>query len=183
MTSLRLQPPDSTRPVTDDLFRQAFRDHAARVVVVTAAAEPDPVGFTATSLTSVSLDPPMVSFALARSASAWPGVSAASRVAVHLLGHGQDALARRFATSGIDRFADVPWHPGEAGEPLLDGCAAYLCCDVVTHIPAGDHAVVLAEVTDGCVADVGAPLLYHAGSYASVAPIPSGSRPVRGVPS
>ena len=183
MTSLPLPPQLSPEPVTDDLYRRAFRDHAARVVVVTAAGENGPVGFTATSLTSVSLDPPMVSFALARSASAWPGVSVASRVAVHLLARGQDALARTFATSGIDRFADVSWHPGDSGEPLLDDCAAYLCCDVVAHVPAGDHAMVLAEVTAAYVGDAGPPLLYHAGSYASVAPIAARPRPIRSVPS
>ena len=70
MSTLRLsEVEEAPEPVTADLFRSVFRDHAARVVVVTAAGRPAPVGFTATSLASVSLDPPMVSLAVARSAS------------------------------------------------------------------------------------------------------------------
>jgi len=157
-------------PVTGDLFRSVFRDHAARVVVVTAKGEPMPAGFTATSLASVSLQPPMVSFAVARTASAWKTVSRSRRLAVHLLAHDQDWLATTFATSGIDRFAEVRWHEGPGGEPLIEGCAAYLCCQVVQHVPAGDHVVVLARVSEARVDRSGSPLIYHDGSYASVGP-------------
>ena len=172
MTSVRvseLEPaPES---ISAEVFRSVFRDHAARVVVVTAAGDPAPAGFTATSLASVSLQPPMVSFAVARSASAWRTVSRSHRLAVHLLGEDQDRLASTFATSGIDRFAGVPWHPGPGGEPLLDGCAAYLCCQVVQHVPAGDHVVVLARVAEARIHRTGSPLIYHDGAYAAVRPV------------
>lgn len=185
MTSLPVfRPNEAPQPVTTDLFRSVFRDHAARVVVVTAAGDPAPAGFTATSLASVSLDPPMVSFALARSASAWATVSRAERLAVHLLGSDQDWLARTFATSGIDRFAGVPWRPAPGGEPLIDGCAASLCCRVVQQVPAGDHALVLAQVTDARLGSSGCPLVYHAGAYGTVEPLaqePSRGKPLRSV--
>lgn len=160
-------------PVTADLFRSVFRDHAARVVVVTAKGDPRPAGFTATSLASVSLRPPMVSFSVARSASAWGTLSRSGRVAVHLLADDQDGLATTFATSGIDRFADVPWRPGRRGEPLIEGCAAYLCCQVVQHVPAGDHVLVLARVAEAQVVRSGSPLIYHDGAYGSVGQIPA----------
>lgn len=183
MSTLRISDFDEApEPVTADLFRSVFRDHAARVVVVTAAGSPAPAGFTATSLTSVSLEPPMVSFAVARSASAWATVSSAERLAVHLLAHEQDWLARTFATSGIDRFADVRWRPAPGGEPLIEGCAAYLCCEVVQHVPAGDHVLVLARVAEARINSSGSPLIYHAGSYASVGSVAdrsSSPRPVR----
>lgn len=162
---------EAPAPVTGDLFRSVFRDHAARVVVVTAPGDPSPAGFTATSLTSVSLEPPMVSFAVARTASAWKTVSRSERLAVHLLARDQDWLATTFATSGIDRFAEVPWHPAPAGEPVIEGCAAYLCCRVVQHVPAGDHVVVLARVSEAQVNRSGSPLIYHDGAYASVGPV------------
>ena len=99
MSTLRLsEVEEAPEPVTADLFRSVFRDHAARVVVVTAAGRPAPVGFTATSLASVSLDPPMVSLAVAR-ASAWRTVSRSSRIGVHLLARDQEGLATTFATS------------------------------------------------------------------------------------
>lgn len=169
MSSLRLsevEPPPE--PVTAELFRSVFRDHAARVVVVTAAGSTAPAGFTATSLASVSLQPPMVSFAVARSASAWSTVSRSPRLAVHLLARDQDGLATTFATSGIDRFEHVRWRTAPGGEPLIDGCAAYLCCEVVQHVPAGDHVLVLARVATARVDRSGSPLIYHDGAYASV---------------
>ncbi len=158
--------------VTDDIFRSVFRDHPARVVVVTAEGGRGPAGFTATSLSSVSLDPPMVSFAVARSASAWPTVERSQRLGVHLLGDDQDDLATTFATSGINRFEDVRWHPGPAGEPVIEDCAAVLHCNVERHVPAGDHVLVLARVTQAHVARVGSPLIYHDGGYATVGPAP-----------
>jgi flavin reductase (DIM6/NTAB) family NADH-FMN oxidoreductase RutF len=164
---------DGHGQVTADEFRSVFRDHAARVVVVTAAGAGGPAGFTATSLSSVSIRPPMVSFAVARTASAWATVSRSQRLAVHLLADDQDQLARTFATSGIDRFADVEWRPGAGGEPIIDGCAAYLCCQVVQHVPAGDHVLVLARVAEVQLDRPGSPLIYHDGGYARVSPVAS----------
>ena len=179
MSSLPLGPYDEApEAVTADVFRSVFRDHAARVVVVTATGDPAPAGFTATSLASVSLDPPMVSFAVARTASAWQTVSRSSRVAVHLLGQEQHWLAQTFATSGIDRFADVRWRRAPDGEPLIEGCAAYLCCRVVQHVPAGDHVLVLAEVAGARVNRSGSPLVYHDGRYASVRAVAAEPTPI-----
>jgi flavin reductase (DIM6/NTAB) family NADH-FMN oxidoreductase RutF len=166
VTPLRRHPAQST--VDPDLFRALLRRHAAAVVVVTAPGRP-PAGFTATSFTSVSLDPPLVSFCLAHTASAWPAVSVAETVAVHVLGQGQEQVARTFATSGIDRFAaHGAWQPGPGGVPLLDGVLARLVCRVVQHVQAGDHSIVLAspEVGEHHADEDATPLVYHAGSYA-----------------
>lgn len=173
MSTLHTQDLDfDTESVSDDLFRSVFRDHAARVVVVTAQGPREPVGFTATSLTSVSLKPPMVSFAVARTASAWRTLSRSPRLAVHLLGRDQDRLATTFATSGINRFAGLDWSPGVDGEPMIAGCAAYLSCRVARHVPAGDHVVLLARVTRARIERTGEPLIYHDGGYASVSAEP-----------
>ncbi|MEU7800401.1 flavin reductase family protein [Micromonospora arborensis] len=156
-------------PVDPDTFRALLRRQAASVAVVTAAGEP-PVGFTVTSLTSVSLRPPLVSFCLARSSSSWPTIAGAEHVAVHLLGADQENVARNFATSGIDRFAAHPrWRYGRHGVPLLDEPVAWLLCRVTQRVPAGDHAIVLAEPLIGSHSD-GAPLLYHMGRYAALQP-------------
>src|SRR3954469_15399779 len=110
--------------VDAELFRSLLRRHAAAVVVITAPGEP-PAGFTATSFTSVSLDPPLVSFCLAHSASAWPAVQTSEVIAVHVLTKEQEHVARTFATRGIDRFAaHGAWRPGPDGVPLLAGVLA-----------------------------------------------------------
>ncbi|HEY3477560.1 MAG TPA: flavin reductase family protein, partial [Streptomyces sp.] len=81
------------------LFRSVMRHHAKGVAVITAG-EDTPVGFCATSLTSVSLDPPLVSFTVGLRAASWPTVEAARHVMVHLLADGQEEIARRFARAG-----------------------------------------------------------------------------------
>jgi flavin reductase (DIM6/NTAB) family NADH-FMN oxidoreductase RutF len=147
-------------------FRRLMGRHAAGVVVVTVAGEP-PAGFTATSFTSVSLRPPLVSFCLDRKASSWPAVARAETVAVHVLSHRQERVARTFATSGIDRFAaHGDYHTGPGGVPILGGVVAHLVCRVVQRVPAGDHSIVLASPVAGAHGDENAePLLYQAGGY------------------
>jgi flavin reductase (DIM6/NTAB) family NADH-FMN oxidoreductase RutF len=156
------------RAIEVTLFRAVLRHQAASVAIITVNAD-QPVGFTATSFASVSADPPLVSFNLDRGSSSWPAVATADHLAVHLLGQGQEELARRFATTGIDRFTGTPWRPGPYGVPLLDGVPAWLVARVVRHIPAGDHAIVLAEPVLGEHRDdPQSPLVYHRGRYHSI---------------
>ncbi|GAA4561502.1 flavin reductase family protein [Micromonospora coerulea] len=162
------------RPVDPDLFRALLRRQASTVTVVTAPglaanrhlpALP-PAGFTATSFTSVSLDPPLVSFCLGRESSSWPTVERAEHLAVHLLASGQQEVARTFATSGIDRFAAHPgWTPGPFGVPLIDDALAVLLCRVVRRIEAGDHTIVLGEPLALGTGEDGDPLVHHRGGY------------------
>ncbi|MCC8452386.1 flavin reductase family protein [Streptomyces rochei] len=151
---------------TADLLRSAFRRHAAGVAVITARGEAGPVGFTATSLTSVSTAPPLLSFGIGTGSSSWPVVSEAEYVGVHVLGEHQEDLAATFARSGADRFAaPTGWRDGPEGVPVLDGVLAWLVCRIVGRVPAGDHRVVLAEVLLGDPEGAGRPLLYHQGRY------------------
>ncbi|WP_432011879.1 flavin reductase family protein [Streptomyces cucumeris] len=147
------------------LLRSAFRRHAAGVAVITAHGE-RPVGFTATSLTSVAAEPPLLSFGVGTASSSWPVIAEAAHVGVHVLGEHQRELAATFARSGADRFGPgTGWRRGPEGVPLLDGVLAWLVCRVVARIPAGDHHVVIGEVTAGDPAGAGSPLLYHQGRF------------------
>ncbi|GAA4735248.1 flavin reductase family protein [Phytohabitans rumicis] len=159
----------ATASIEPDLFRALLRRQAASVVVVTADANP-PVGFTATSFTSVSLRPPLVSFCLDRSSSSWPAVEAAHHVGVHILNQRQEHVARRFATKGIDRFAgDLSWRRGPHGVALLTDPLAWLVCRVVNRLNAGDHTIVLGEPVAGDHLDEAhPPLMYHMGGYLTV---------------
>ena len=156
--------------IAPDLFRALLRRHAAGVVVVTASGPTTdglkPTGFTATSFTSVSLDPPLVSFCLDRGSSSWPAVETATHIGVHLLTSAHADIARTFSTRGIDRFAPVRWHYGAHGVPVLDDAHATLVCRVAERVRAGDHAIVLAEPVDGGhSAHEAPPLVYHMGQY------------------
>ncbi|WP_405813590.1 flavin reductase family protein [Streptomyces sp. NBC_01390] len=156
----------STVPASPDLLRSVFRQHAAGVAVITARGSDGPVGFTATSLASVSAEPPLVSFGISTGASSWPAISGADHVGVHILGEHQHELAATFARSGADRFgAPTAWREGPEGVPVLDGVLAWLVCRPVARVPAGDHRIVLAEVLLGDPAGAGRPLLYHQGRF------------------
>jgi flavin reductase (DIM6/NTAB) family NADH-FMN oxidoreductase RutF len=149
-----------------DLLRSAFRRHAAGVAVITARGDAGPVGFTATSLTSVSAEPPLLSFGISTGASSWPAIAETEHVGVHVLGEHQQELAATFARSGADRFgAPTAWREGPEGVPVLDEVLAWLVCRVVGRVAAGDHRIVLAEVVLGDPTGTGRPLLYHQGGF------------------
>ncbi|MEU6610908.1 flavin reductase family protein [Streptomyces shenzhenensis] len=160
--------PDLRTPrfASPDLLRSAFRRHAAGVAVITARGALGPVGFTATSLTSVSAEPPLLSFGIGTGASSWPAIAETGHVGVHILGEHQHELAATFARSGADRFGPpTAWRDGPQGVPVLGGVLAWLVCRVVGRVPAGDHRIVLAEVELGDADGVGRPLLYHQGGF------------------
>ncbi|MFF4505921.1 flavin reductase family protein [Streptomyces sp. NPDC001401] len=149
-----------------DLLRSVFRRHAAGVAVITAQGDAGPVGFTATSLTSASAEPPLLTFGISTGASSWPAISATDHIGVHILGEHQQDLAATFAKSGADRFgAPTAWRTGPEGVPVLDGVLAWLVCRIIGRVPAGDHRIVLAEVVLGDPTGSGRPLLYHQGRF------------------
>ncbi|MEU2408479.1 MULTISPECIES: flavin reductase family protein [Streptomyces] len=150
-------------------FKQIFRRYPAGVVVVTADSGRGPIGFTATSLTSLSLDPQLVSYGIGTATSSWPHVEVAASTVVNFLGADQETLARTFATSGIDRFAaPTGWRRLPGGEPVLDGVAGWLRLETEQIVPAGDHRIVIARVTASWLDEGRSPLLFHDGSYHSL---------------
>lgn len=158
--------PGSGLPGSPDLLRSVFRHHAAGVAVITATSGGRPVGFTATSLNSVSAEPPLLSFTIGTGSSSWPGVRDSDHLGVHILGEHQRELAGLFARSGAERFGPgTGWSAGPQGVPLLDGVLAWLVCRVVARVPAGEHRVIIAEAVVGDPAGQGRPLLYHQGRF------------------
>lgn len=152
-------------------FLAAFRRHAAGVAVVTA---PGPVGFTATSVTSLSADPPLLSFGISAASASWPAVQRAEGVVVHILAAGQREVAELFARKGADRFGPgTRWHELPTGEPVLHGVAAWLRCRITERIVAGDHRLVIGTVVEGGADPAERPLLYHDGGYGVLARHPS----------
>lgn len=154
------------RALDADAYKRALAVHAAGVVVITAMSEGVPVGLTATSFSSVSLDPPLVSFYVDQSSTTWPSLRAADHFAVNVLDSDQADLAARFARKGIDRFAEpTRWRPGPLGAPLLDDVSAHLICLPYERACVGDHVLVVGLVTQAEVRGPGRPLLYHQGRF------------------
>lgn len=149
-------------------LRSALGRFATGVTVVTTLTPEGPLGMTANSFASVSLDPPLVLWSPARRSQRFPAFEAASHFAIHVLGRGQMALAQRFARSGLD-FSGLATISGHGGAPLFDGCAARFECRHAAQYDGGDHLIVVGEVLRLAENDVD-PLVYHCGSYTSIAP-------------
>jgi flavin reductase (DIM6/NTAB) family NADH-FMN oxidoreductase RutF len=155
--------------VDPDVFRAALASHPAGVVVITALDEEGPMGLTATSFVSISLDPPLVGFLVDRKSSTWVRLQNAKTLIVHLLAEDHDTLASTFATKSIDRFgAPTNWASLTTGEPLLTDCTTWMRCETQEHVTLGDHYLVVGRVVDACIDGERAPLLYHQRGYRSV---------------
>ena len=128
-------------------LRSAFGAFLTGVTVVTTLdPKGRPIGFTANSFTSVSLDPPLLLVCLAKRSFNFATVTGAPGFAVNVLAEDQDAVSTTFARPSDDRFAAVPWAPGPHGSPVLEGAAAWFDCSTHQVVDAGDHAVLLGRV-------------------------------------
>jgi len=160
-------------------FRTALGSFATGVTIVTTrAADGQPIGLTANSFNSLSLEPPMVLWALAKSSKSLPAFVAAEYFAVHILAVDQQSLADLFARRGADKFADLELDSGPGGIPLLRGCSARFQCRSAHHYEGGDHMILVGEVVAFDHFDRPA-LAFHGGGYANLirrAPGSAGAR-------
>jgi flavin reductase (DIM6/NTAB) family NADH-FMN oxidoreductase RutF len=157
-----------TTPSPSDLeaFKQTFRRHAAGVAAITSLA-PDgsPVGFTATSLASLAAVPPLVTFNMARVASAWPAITVGNHVAIHTLGPRSRHQAERLAADNSVRFVGDHWTPGPHGVPVLNDVTAWMVGRIIEVHPVHNNAVVVVQIEDGQLGDEDDALLYHERTY------------------
>ena len=127
----------------------------------------EPAGMTASSLASVSLDPPLVSVCVDHAAELHDLILAAPEFVVNVLESGQEELSRRFADTHEDRFSGVGYHFGPEGRIRLDGALAHIECERFATYPGGDHTIIIGRVIGGDAHD-GHPLLYYRGGYAAL---------------
>jgi flavin reductase (DIM6/NTAB) family NADH-FMN oxidoreductase RutF len=139
-------------------------------IICARAADGRYIGFTANSFNSVSLDPPLILWSLARKSASLPGFAGAARYTVNVLATGQTDLARRFSRPHADRFAEVSYRLGWADAPLIDGCVAWFECSQHAQHRAGDHVVFIGEVVT-CARALGRGLVFHQGGFATTVPL------------
>ena len=144
-------------------FRMALGAFATGVTVVTAMADGGPVGITANSFTSVSLDPPLVLWCPALASRRYAAFAAAQDFAIHVLSADQQTMADGF-TRATQAFDDFDWAPDAAGVPLIAGVAARFRCRLHALHPAGDHAIILGQVLSA-MRTGHAPLVFHGGRF------------------
>lgn len=156
----------AAEPIDKRAFRNALGAFTTGVTVVTTcdAAGRD-VGLTVNSFNSVSLEPPLVLWSLARSSGSLPAFLQAEHFAVHILAADQEPMSNRFAQRGADKFSGIELARGEGGIPLLPGCSARFRCRTAFRHEGGDHEIFVGEVL-GFEAFERAPLVFHKGGYA-----------------
>jgi flavin reductase (DIM6/NTAB) family NADH-FMN oxidoreductase RutF len=147
-------------------LRDALGQFATGVTVVTTMTPEGPLGITANSFSSVSLDPPLILWSPARKSRRFPAFEAAEYFAVHVLSAGQQALAAHFAGSG-EGFEAIDYTRGLGDAPLIDGCMARFECRHAAGHDGGDHLIVVGEVLRLMRDDL-PPLIYHRGGYRSL---------------
>jgi flavin reductase (DIM6/NTAB) family NADH-FMN oxidoreductase RutF len=153
-------------------FRAALGMFATGVTIVTARdATGALVGLTANSFNSVSLQPPLVLWSLARSAGSMPAFEQGSHYAINILAAEQHTLAERFAGKRAGRFDGVDFRVGVNGAPVLAGAAAVFECFNRSRYSEGDHVIFVGEV-ERCEQRAGAtPLIFHGGRYFTELPL------------
>ncbi len=149
-------------------LRRAFGSYPTGVTVVTTVTEDGtPLGFTANSFASVSLNPPLLLVCPARSLTSFPVFESCADFSVNILAEGQEDISNIFASFKGDRFSTIPWQPDAAGCPLIGGAAASFSCSTRGTMEAGDHVVLMGEVRDFAQSGERG-LGYAAGAYFSL---------------
>jgi flavin reductase (DIM6/NTAB) family NADH-FMN oxidoreductase RutF/DNA-binding MarR family transcriptional regulator len=158
-------------------FRQALGQFPTGVTVVTASHDGHPVGMTANSFSSVSLDPPLVLWSVAKSSPSHDPFVQADAFAVHFLGADHGELAMKFGKRGSDKFAGIKHSPGTTGAPLLDGMAPIFECKTWARYPGGDHTILVGEVVR-FVERNHDPLVFHSGELRRIDSAPHRAPPL-----
>ena len=149
-------------------FRQLLGRFATGVTILTTRDQAGrPVGMTASSVASVSLNPPLVLVSVDQKNDMYPALRGAERFVLNVLAAEQEALSRRFAEEHPNRFDGVGYQQSKHGIPVLDGVLASIECEKQAEVPGGDHTVFFGIVTGGSVSDR-RPLLYYRGGYAGL---------------
>ncbi len=146
--------------MTPQDFRKLLAGFPAPVTVVTAQIDGKPFGATVSSFASLSLDPPLISFALMNGAALLEVVRQAGACAINLLSHHQADIAMTFASKVEDRFSNLSW-VWEHGQPRIIGASSFMVCDLREEIEGGDHALLFGHVRAGVSGNL-PPLVYTA---------------------
>lgn len=167
--ALRVNDPRQVYPdpmeIDQKLFREALGQFATGITVITTLDQSNqPLGFTANSFNSVSLDPPLVLWSLAKTASTYHEFIGAEKFGIHILAEDQTDLSNRFASTADNRFQNLEYQLTN-GIPLLTGCLARFQCGLENIYEGGDHSIFVARVLELDMNSELDALVYHRGSY------------------
>ena len=152
-------------PIEKNELRQVMGHFATGVTVITTLNKAGQMhGLTANAFTSVSLEPPLLLIAVDKKAESWPAFEESKVFTVNILADNQEALSRRFAVSGGNKFEGVAYRIGANGAPILEGALAYIECTLYAAYEGGDHSIYLGEIRQAEIRE-GKPLVFFRGGY------------------
>ncbi|MDP0926180.1 flavin reductase family protein [Paracoccus onubensis] len=157
---------DHNSNITSGLFREVLGQYPTGVVAVTGlGGDGQPVGMILGSFSSVSLEPPLVSFMPGKASSSWSRLASLRRYCINILGADQEDICRTLTSKSPDRFRKLPWASSARGNPMIAGSLAYIGCRREAVLDAGDHQIVLCRVETLSAGALGTPLLFYRGGY------------------
>lgn len=154
-------PIDSDPAGRDTLLRTSFALFPSGVTAICALGRSGPIGMAASSFTSVSMDPPLVSVCIDRASSTWPALAAAPMLGISVLGADHAELCRDLAARDRDRFASAEWHATPDGAVFLRGAPLWLECRLAETLTAGDHQIALLSTVAVQSNAAIRPLIFH----------------------
>lgn len=146
-------------------LRQAFASFPTGVVAVCSVVNGRPDGIAASSFTSVSLEPALVSVCIANTSTTWPRLRPCPRIGINVLADVHAALCRALSAKTGDRFAGAGWSSTDAGSVFLDDAVLRLDCSVTSEVQAGDHTIVVLQIHHLEHDATRAPLVFHASRF------------------
>lgn len=165
--------PLQLQSVADDplVLRTTFAQFPTGVAALSAVVDGQPVVLVASSFqVGISLEPPLVLFAVQHTSTSWPRLREAPSIGVSVLGEAHDLAARQLASKAADRFAGIATTTTESGANFVHGAPVWFETSIHSQFPAGDHDVVLLEVhATGSAVDT-EPLVWHASGFRTLTP-------------
>lgn len=152
-----------------EILREAYGTFPSGVTALCAMIDGTPVGMAASSFTSVSMDPPLVSICVANTSATWTRLRPSVRLGVSVLASGHEPAARQLAAKTGDRFAGLGLEITDEGAVLIGESAAWLDCTLFNEVPAGDHAMLLLRIQALCTFPDRHPLVFHASTFRQLA--------------
>jgi flavin reductase (DIM6/NTAB) family NADH-FMN oxidoreductase RutF len=152
-------------PIEKNQLRQVMGHFVTGVTIITTFTKAGQIqGLTANAFTSVSLEPPLLLISVDKKAESWPAFEESRVFTVNILANDQEALSRKFAVSGGNKFEGVAYRIGANGAPILDGTLAYIECTLYAAYDGGDHSIYLGEIQQAEITE-GKPLVFYRGGY------------------
>ncbi|MBW0116933.1 flavin reductase family protein [Pseudonocardia abyssalis] len=155
--------------IDEKQLRRAFGCFPSGIAAICADVDGTPIGVAASSFTSVSLEPPLVSVSMRHASTTWPSLRTRRRLGLSVLGEEQEGVCRRLAGAADHRFSESDWTSSTGGGVFVEGATLWLDCSIHAEVPAGDHDVILLRVHNLRVDPDIAPLVFHGSRFRRLA--------------